>query len=179
MNMLLNRTIVRDFICHTSLGVVSDADSTPTVSVFEDNTDTAILSPTPVKRTSLTGNYRVEIPVTVANGFEIGKSYNIVATATVGGITSKAVIASFEVENIAMIRGAVVTDGGNSATTFMTNLTETTTDYHKDALLLFTSGNLINQVKKITAYNGSTKVVTVGAFTGTPGSGDTFIILVY
>lgn len=180
MNVLLGRTIIKDFICHTSAGAISDADSTPAVAVFENDTDTAILNPTVTKRTSLTGNYRVSIAVTAANGFEIGKSYNAIASATVGGVASKAVIASFIVENIISKTGVIVADGSNTATTFKTDLSESTTDYHKDALILFTSGDLINQVKKVSAYNGSTKFITVASdFTGTPAASDAFILVVY
>jgi hypothetical protein len=175
----LGRTITRDFTCHTAGGAVTDADTTPTCAVYEDATDTAILSPTPVKRTSLTGNYRVSIDCTVANGFEIGKSYNVVVTAIVGGTTSKAVIASFEIENVVLRSGVVVTDVGNSATQIKTDLSEAVNDYHKDALLLITSGALINQVKKVTAYNGTTKILTFGALTGTPADGVKFLLLVY
>lgn len=179
MNTFLGRTLYFDFVCHTTVGAVSDADTTPTVEIFENDTDTAILSPTPVKRTSKTGNYRVSVECTSANGFEIGKFYNIVASATVGGTTSKAVVGTFTVDNIIFKSGIIVSDGSNTATDFKTDLSEATTDYHKDGLLLFTSGSLINQVKKITGYNGSTKFVTTGAFTGTPTAGDSFLILVY
>lgn len=72
----------------------------------------------------------------------------------------------------------VVTDGGNTATTFKTDLTEAVTDYWKDALILFTSGALNGQVKKITTYNGTTKFVTVNAaFTGTPSGSDRFVLV--
>lgn len=180
MNIALGRTIYLDFVCHTAAGAVSDADSTPTAEIFEDDTDTAILTPTVVKRASKTGNYRVPVVVTAANGFEIGKSYNVVVSAAVGSVTSKAVAGSFVVENIALKRGAIVADGGNTSSTFKTDLSESTTDYHKDALILFTSGNLINQVKKVSAFNGSTKFITVSAaFTGAPATSDTFILLVY
>jgi len=180
MNVLLGRTIYKDFVCHTSAGAISDADVTPTVEVFENDTDTTVYSLTAVKRTGKTGNYRVAIAVTAVNGFEIGKSYNVIASATVGGVASKAVIASFMVENIISKSGAVVADGSNSATTFKTDLIETATDYHKDALILFTSGSLINQVKKVSAYNGSTKFITVASgFTIAPTAADTFILVVY
>lgn len=178
--MLLGSTVYKDFVCHTSAGAVSDADSIPTVEIFEDDTDTAILTPTAVKRTSKTGDYRVPLVITAANGFEIGKSYNVVVTATVGGVTSKAVIMSFTVDIIGLKLGSIVADGSNTSSTFKTDLSETTADYHKDALILFTSGNLINQVKKVSAYNGSTKFITVSsAFTGTPSASDKFILLVY
>ena len=70
------------------------------VEVFENDTDTTVYSLTAVKRTAKTGNYRVAIAATAVNGFEIGKSYNVIASATVGGVASKAVIASFMIENI-------------------------------------------------------------------------------
>lgn len=74
--------------------------------------------------------------------------------------------------------GTVVTDGGNTASTFKTDLSEGTDDYWKDALLLFTSGALAGQVKKITTYSGTTKFVTLSAaLTGTPSSGDRFVLI--
>lgn len=97
MNPKLEETIVLDFTTHSpTTGGVSDADSTPSVDVFEDTTDTAILTPTPVKRTGKTGNYRVSVACTAANGFEAGKSYNVVASATVGGVTGKGVVGSIQ-----------------------------------------------------------------------------------
>jgi hypothetical protein len=78
----------------------------------------------------------------------------------------------------ALPSGAVVSGGGNSATSFVTDRTETTDDYWKDALLLLTSGVLTGQVKKVTAYNGTTKAVTVeNGFTGTPAAGVTFLLV--
>jgi len=74
--------------------------------------------------------------------------------------------------------GAVVTDGSNTSSTFKTDLSEATNDYWKDALLLFTSGSLIGQVKKISTYDGTTKFVTLSAaLTGTPSSGDRFVLV--
>src|SRR5687768_15220248 len=67
--------------------------------------------------------------------------------------------------------GSIVTDGGNTALTFKTDLSESTNDFWKDALILFTSGTLSGQVKKITGYTGATKFVSVqSAFTGTPSN---------
>jgi hypothetical protein len=72
--------------------------------------------------------------------------------------------------------GSVAADGNNSTTSFKTDLTGTD-DYWKDIYLKFTSGALINQVKKITAYNGTTHFVTTGAFTGIPATGVTFELI--
>jgi hypothetical protein len=93
----LEDTITVDFITSSSSGAAADADSTPTFEVFEDATDTALtLSGSAVaKRTGKTGDYRITLPCTAANGFEAGKSYNVVAAATVGGVAAKAVVARF------------------------------------------------------------------------------------
>lgn len=95
----LEDTFYFDFTTHNpATGQVSDADSTPTCKVFENDNDTAIISPTVTKRTGETGNYRVTIVATTANGFEIGKSYNVVISATVGSINAKGVISSFIID---------------------------------------------------------------------------------
>lgn len=74
--------------------------------------------------------------------------------------------------------GTVLTDGGNSSSSFKTDLTESTTDHWKDSLILFTSGTLAGQLKKVSGYNGTTKFITVSAaFTGTPSNGDGFILV--
>lgn len=71
-----------------------------------------------------------------------------------------------------------VNDAGASATVFITDLTESANDYWKDAYVRLTSGALVNQVKKITAYNGTTKAITVlGGFTAAPANGVTFEIV--
>jgi hypothetical protein len=77
-----------------------------------------------------------------------------------------------------VITGAVVDDALNSATTFETNLSQATNDHFLDAWLVFTSGTLSGQVKKITDYDGSTKFVTVsGGFTAEPTAADAFQII--
>lgn len=74
----------------------------------------------------------------------------------------------------------VVADGGNSPTTFKTDRTETTNDHFKDCLAMFVNGALVHQVKKVTGYNGSTKVLTVeGGFTGTPAAGTELLLIGY
>lgn len=89
-------SVTLDFTTHNPItGQVQDADVLPTSEVFEDATDTPILTPTVTKRAGLTGDYRVTFVTSAANGFEVDKSYNVIAAATVVGITAKARIASF------------------------------------------------------------------------------------
>lgn len=74
--------------------------------------------------------------------------------------------------------GVVVTDGANTSATFETDLSESTDDYWKDALLLMTSGTLDGQIKKVTAYDGTTKFITLGtSLTATPTGDDRFVLV--
>jgi hypothetical protein len=75
-------------------------------------------------------------------------------------------------------KGAVVADAGNTASSFMTDLTETDDNFWKDAWLRLKSGSLAGQVKKIIGYDGTAKVITLkNALTGTPADGDAFEII--
>lgn len=73
--------------------------------------------------------------------------------------------------------GAVVADGGNTSSTFLTDLTETDNDVWKDALLLFTSGALVGQIKKVGAYDGTTKFISTEQFTSAPSDTDRFLLI--
>lgn len=75
--------------------------------------------------------------------------------------------------------GAVVADGGNSSLQFKSDRTEATDGYWEDGpWIQMTSGALINQIQKISTYNGTSKIfVLVTAFTGTPQAADTFKII--
>jgi hypothetical protein len=173
----LGQTITLDFITSDPAYGTPTSASATTIRVFEDANDTEILTPTATERSGNTGNYRVQIACTTANGFEVGKSYNVVADVTVSGANAKAVIGSFLVV-VPLFQANVVADGSNTATTFETDLTEATNDHWKDALLVFVTGSLAGQVKKITAYNGTTKFVTfTSGFTAAPSGGDKFILV--
>jgi hypothetical protein len=97
---IIENTIYFDFTTHNpSTGAVSDADSTPTCEVFKDDNDTALISPIVTKRVGKTGDYRLPVVATSANGFEVGKSYNVIVSATVNGILAKARVGSFTLAN--------------------------------------------------------------------------------
>lgn len=95
----LNETIYVDFLTHDpSTGKITNA-TTISGFVFEDNNDTPMYTPNIALRTGTTGNYRAELILTSANGFEINKSYNTIVQVLVGGIDAKANIASFYILN--------------------------------------------------------------------------------
>jgi hypothetical protein len=92
-------------------GAVTDADSAPTFDVFEEATDTPILSAqTMTKRTSKTGDYRGVFTASAANGFEAGKWYNVVVSGTVGGIAAKKAGMHFRVAPAEVTAGVPVGD---------------------------------------------------------------------
>lgn len=81
---------------------------------------------------------------------------------------------------VTLVKGLVVADGSNSATSFKTDLTEPQNDAYNDAFLLFiASATLVpQQVRRIMNYNGTTKVITVDpGFTVTPADDDAFVIV--
>lgn len=80
------------FTCNThtaATGVATDADSVPSYRVYEDETTTPILtgSMALLDGSNTAGFYSEQITLSAANGFEVGKSYSIYVSATVGGVT--------------------------------------------------------------------------------------------
>ena len=106
-----------------STGAVTDADSAPTFNVFEENSDADIFdvgSPSPApssmtKRAGLTGNYRGSFTASAANGFEAGKWYSVVVSATVGGVAGKCVAMHFRVGPAESEAGVPVGDLSSAA----------------------------------------------------------------
>lgn len=78
------------------------------------------------------------------------------------------------------LSGVVVDDNDPdpTATAFETNLSEATSDHVNGAFCLFTSGALLGQARKISDYDGTSKVLTVAtAFTEAPAADDAFLIV--
>lgn len=67
-------------------GVLTDTDSAPTYRVYEDETGASLLDGTMTKLddANTTGFYTEQIACTLANGFEVGKSYTIYIEGIVG-----------------------------------------------------------------------------------------------
>lgn len=113
----------------------------------------------------------------VSTSFAAGAFNPLLDTARSGHTAAGTVGQSLEL--IVCPTNSVANDGLNSATSFKTNLSQTGTNHWKDAFLRFTSGALLNQSHRITAYDGSTKFVTVAsAYSGIPANGDTFELVV-
>jgi hypothetical protein len=71
-----------------------------------------------------------------------------------------------------------VNDASATTSSFVTNLAEATDDHYRDAVISFISGSLNGQSRTISAYNGTTKAVTLDqALTEAPANADEFVIL--
>lgn len=90
----LGETVAFDVVTHSPVtGTIADASSGPTFDVYPDDDDTGLLGATAMtKRGELTGHYRGAVELTEENGFEIGKTYSIVASATLAGVSAKHVV---------------------------------------------------------------------------------------
>lgn len=74
---------------HTpSTGAATNADSSPTYHVYEDETATPIITGTmsSLNSPNTVGFYTEQIALSAGNGFEKGKSYNVYVRAVVGGV---------------------------------------------------------------------------------------------
>ncbi len=77
-----------------------------------------------------------------------------------------------------IVTTGTVNDAAASSTAFITSLTNPTNDFYKNAVLTFTSGILNGQTRRISAYNGTTKIITLDpALTSAPANGVAFTIV--
>jgi hypothetical protein len=75
-----------------------------------------------------------------------------------------------------IVTGAA-TAGTLSVTQMTTDLTEATDDHYIGRVVIWTSGNLVDQATPITDYDGGTKMLTYDTVTEAPQVGDTFVIV--
>ena len=133
MDIPLDEVIYFDAISSSSTGAAADADSTPTFAVYEEATDTDIgVGGNMTKRTSLTGNYRGSFTASAANGFELGKWYNVIGSATIGAVACKGVLMRFRIvaaEANAGYPRADVSHFGGTAGTFSSGRPEVNTTH--------------------------------------------------
>ena len=167
MRVPIDEVVTFDCITtHPTTGAVTDADSTPTFEVFEDTTDTDIgVGGNLTKRTSKTGNYRGSFTASAANGFEAGKWYNVVASATVNSIAGKASVMHFMCVPAETVAGVPKVDVSHMAGT-----AQTARDI--GASVLLSNGTGAGQLKLASGYVAMTWAdiaapTTVVALTGT------------
>lgn len=156
------------FSTQSATGAAANADSTPTVLVYEQGTLFAAGSPVVTNRD--TGLYEVAFVITTVNGWEVGKEYTAAAVAVVGGVTGRIPIASFVV-NPQIVRGA--TSGVPTTTVIPTTITVANADHHKDAWLHLEDGALAGEVKRIGSMTTGGQITLAAgyAYSAAPASG--------
>ena len=104
-----------------STGAATDADAVPTYRVYEDETSTPILtgSMALIDSANTAGFYSEQITLSAANGLEVGKSYNIYITATVGGVAGTTT-RSFQMGTAPLTSSDLPTNFGDLAITATT-----------------------------------------------------------
>lgn len=117
VSVILNDTVYFEVPTHApTTGMVTDADELPTFDVYEEaDVDGLFGSTNMIQRGGKTGEYYGSVQVLATNGFEIGKWYSIVVTATVGGVTGKLVVKSFRVD-----QPSTASDGLTTSTVILT-----------------------------------------------------------
>jgi hypothetical protein len=106
------------------------------------------------------------------------------ATATLSGTPNVNVAqidgsttAAANLSKAALTMKAGTVQAGSTLTAVVTNFSETTTDLFKNSLIKFYSGGALYATGEVTAYNGTTKTLTVSGLPTTPSEADVFIIL--
>lgn len=106
----LNFPLEFDGQVHTqTTGALVAADSTPTWAVYEQGNTTAVFSGNMTAR-STTGVYFMSGTASAANGFTVGKLYQVKMTAIVSGVTDITVLSRFILVPAWAVTGVPKTD---------------------------------------------------------------------
>lgn len=86
-------TLTIPFQARGATGALADADSVPSYRIYEEGGTTAVTTGNGAKRddANTTGYYEASVSLLAATGFEVGKSYTIYKTATIGGVATGAI----------------------------------------------------------------------------------------
>lgn len=155
-------------------GAAQNADSLPTILVYEQGT--AIGAGAPVVTNKATGLYEVALVLTTANGFSAFKEYTVAAVVTIDGSTARTPVASMLLEP-AVVRGQ--TNGVPTTTVIPTTLVVASADFYKDSWIYIEDGALAGQIKRIGAMTvgGQITLATGYAFSAAPAAGVNFRII--
>lgn len=97
--------------------------------------------------------------------------------SNMGSLVSSSIAAGRLKDSALGIVSSTFAAGTLSLTQGTTNLTETTNDHYAGRTIVFTGGQLAGQAATITAYNGSSKMLTFTAVTDLPENGAAFVIV--
>ncbi len=165
-------------------GGLVDADSAPTYRVYEDETATPILtgSMALLDDGNTSGLYSERIELSLANGFEEGKSYNIRILATVNGVsgaTERFFKIDYAFDSGRLNKTTIATLASQISFTLTAGSADN--DAYNNCIAIITDSTSGDQkaVGYISDYIGSTKTVALAADPGifTMAVGDNITIL--
>lgn len=129
-----------------------------------------------VNATNAKGLYRLDLPDAVCAS---GENFALVSIEFDGIIEETILIVLTPMPS--QVTGKVVSDAGNSTTQFKTDLASSQDNFYRGAFFDFRTGqNGGAAARKCTAYNGTTKIVTVDSSNPlpfTPAADDEFAVL--
>jgi len=147
-----------------------------------DATDTDTIGPMKVT-IHVAGALYVQVFCTVLDEAVYDVLFGTTALATISNITAGTITTATNVTSVNGIGGHTfvtgTSDAGGSTTTMVDAArTEADTDYWKGAYILFTSGTVAGQSRRITGFNTTTDTITFSpATTQSIGAGITYAIL--
>jgi hypothetical protein len=171
-----------------STGAAFDATGNPAYRVYEQNTNTPILTGSfaLLDDASTVGLYSVNIAATAANGFEVGKTYCVYGTATVDGVAAGAALMTFNIQNTPSTPADVPTASTIATTVWNTLVSSYNVTGSIGAASVTNMGKAINMIVKLfrnrttksgavqTVYddNNTTVLTTTTYVGGTSGTAD-------
>ena len=112
------------------------------------------------------------LPASIKNALLTGTQFPADVTKINGSATAAA---NLGLSGLAIVGLTVSTS--STTTVVTTHLTASVNNFYVGRTLVFPSGAQAGQATTITAYNGTTKALTVGALTSAPASSDTAVIV--
>lgn len=158
-------------------------DSTPTAAFYTVGGSTPTAQAISATMTNVgVGRYSVQFTAPTLGGSfpsDPATLYYVEVTAVVQGVSFTRIVGAFQLEP-ANTLASVVSNGGNTATTFKTDLASANNDDYIGALVSFSRTSLGGgQVRKIIDYDGTTKFITLdSALRATPTAGEVFELIV-
>lgn len=137
-----------------------------------DTAQDAQHSTTQGQLTTIDANVDAVLLDTGTDGVVLAADQAVDVTKIAGNATSAS---NLRESTLGIIPGTVQT--GTTTTTIETNLTEAVDDVFVGRTIVFLTGVLQNEATSITAYNGTTKALTVQATAQQGADGDTFVIV--
>lgn len=112
-----------------STGASFDATGSPAYRIYEGTTDTPIQTGSfaALDDANTTGLYAFSTTLSTANGYEVGKTYLVYATATVDGVTAHTKAAEF------VVRANPATESGTASAVWDTLRSDYNTDGYTNA----------------------------------------------